>query len=555
MTAPLTTLHMPSFFSLMGSEEAGGGGAAGAAAGAGCGGGGGARAAGASGEGAVGGSGGGAGGGGAGAASSGGGVGDTAVSPPAKVEVRFVTDEGAFNRVHLGTPSLSKEEVGTTALLREALRLRVRNRVCRVPVYTFGAFSPADFPGFAAPEAPAENEFGIREGVLSDDAPRPVEEGGAACDGAVGLAAPPSPSFTPCLPFPADTAGQRSWGAGSCVGFEQGEEEASSGGGFAGGRSVFVSAAGKRVLAPERPWAPPRPPVLPREARLQVHWHQGVVTLRVVPSCGGGGSGGAGGGAAMPPPSAALTPLSGDTSPAAELGLSLEALATEPSTGATWASPADGVSWRSFSEAYTRLLQIVHEPKVRSFAYHRLKLLETRFGVHKQLNADIESFEQRMAVHRDFYNVRKVDTHVHHSACMNQKLLLNFMKHKLREEGDTVCIKGGGGTPDKTLKEVFKELGLNERNLSLDTLSMHANTDTFHRFDRFNLKYDPAGHALLRTIFLKTKNDMEGRFLAEITRAVMKDLVEEKYQVREPRNTPPPPPPPTTTHSFSTLYH
>jgi hypothetical protein len=29
--------------------------------------------------------------------------------------------------------------------------------------------------------------------------------------------------------------------------------------------------------------------------------------------------------------------------------------------------------------------------------------------------------------HRDFYNVRKVDTHVHHSACMNQKHLLRFV--------------------------------------------------------------------------------------------------------------------------------
>jgi len=28
--------------------------------------------------------------------------------------------------------------------------------------------------------------------------------------------------------------------------------------------------------------------------------------------------------------------------------------------------------------------------------------------------------------------------------------------------------------------------------LSVDTLDMHAN-NTFHRFDRFNLKYNPAG--------------------------------------------------------------
>jgi AMP deaminase len=30
--------------------------------------------------------------------------------------------------------------------------------------------------------------------------------------------------------------------------------------------------------------------------------------------------------------------------------------------------------------------------------------------------------EQKTVPHRDFYNVRKVDTHVHHSSAMNQKV-------------------------------------------------------------------------------------------------------------------------------------
>lgn len=32
----------------------------------------------------------------------------------------------------------------------------------------------------------------------------------------------------------------------------------------------------------------------------------------------------------------------------------------------------------------------------------------------------------------DFYNLRKVDTHVHHSSSMNQKHLLRFIKHKMK---------------------------------------------------------------------------------------------------------------------------
>lgn len=63
-----------------------------------------------------------------------------------------------------------------------------------------------------------------------------------------------------------------------------------------------------------------------------------------------------------------------------------------------------------------------------------------KFNLHLMLNADKEFLAQKSAPHRDFYNVRKVDTHVHHSACMNQKHLLRFIKSKLRKEPDEVTI-------------------------------------------------------------------------------------------------------------------
>lgn len=61
-----------------------------------------------------------------------------------------------------------------------------------------------------------------------------------------------------------------------------------------------------------------------------------------------------------------------------------------------------------------------------------------KFNLHLMVNADRELLAQKAAPHRDFYNVRKVDTHVHHSACMNQKHLLRFIKSKLRKEPDEV---------------------------------------------------------------------------------------------------------------------
>lgn len=39
--------------------------------------------------------------------------------------------------------------------------------------------------------------------------------------------------------------------------------------------------------------------------------------------------------------------------------------------------------------------------------------------------------------------------------------------------------------------------------LNVDTLDMHADKNTFHRFDRFNLKYNPFGQSRLREIFIK----------------------------------------------------
>ncbi|UKZ73439.1 AMP deaminase [Trichoderma virens FT-333] len=84
-----------------------------------------------------------------------------------------------------------------------------------------------------------------------------------------------------------------------------------------------------------------------------------------------------------------------------------------------------------------------------------------------------------------------------------------------------------------TLAEVFASINLTAYDLSIDTLDMHAHTDSFHRFDKFNLKYNPIGESRLRTIFLKTDNFIHGRYLAEITKEVISDLESSKYQMVE----------------------
>ncbi|KAF1810545.1 AMP deaminase [Eremomyces bilateralis CBS 781.70] len=167
----------------------------------------------------------------------------------------------------------------------------------------------------------------------------------------------------------------------------------------------------------------------------------------------------------------------------------------------------------------------------KSFAFRRLQYLEGKFNLYYLLNEYQEMADSKKVPHRDFYNVRKVDTHVHHSACMNQKHLLRFIKSKIKKCPDEKVLYRDGKV--LTLQEVFDSINLSAYDLSIDTLDMHAHTDSFHRFDKFNLKYNPIGESRLRTIFLKTDNDIKGRYLAEITKEVISDLEASKYQMVE----------------------
>jgi AMP deaminase len=184
---------------------------------------------------------------------------------------------------------------------------------------------------------------------------------------------------------------------------------------------------------------------------------------------------------------------------------------------------------RDYFMAMDTILEIASDGPAKSFAYRRLQYLEGRYNLYTLLNEYEEVADTKKVPHRDFYNVRKVDTHVHHSACMNQKHLLRFIKSKMKKCPDEVVIERDG--KQLTLKEVFDSINLTAYDLSIDTLDMHAHTDSFHRFDKFNLKYNPIGQSRLRDIFLKTDNFIQGRYLADITREVISDLESSKYQM------------------------
>ncbi|CAO0803499.1 unnamed protein product [Mucor circinelloides] len=188
---------------------------------------------------------------------------------------------------------------------------------------------------------------------------------------------------------------------------------------------------------------------------------------------------------------------------------------------------------REFYDDMEFILSVISDGPAKSFAFRRLRYLDSKWQMYILLNEFQELADSKRTSHRDFYNVRKVDTHVHHSSSMNQKHLLRFIKSKMKKSPDDVVIYRDNH--HLTLRGVFESLGLTAYDLSIDTLDMHAHKDSFHRFDKFNLKYNPIGESRLREIFMKTDNYIQGKYLAEITKEVVSDLESSKYQMVEYR--------------------
>ena len=63
----------------------------------------------------------------------------------------------------------------------------------------------------------------------------------------------------------------------------------------------------------------------------------------------------------------------------------------------------------------TQVKHTVFSGPTTSYAFTRLELLSAKFNFHILLNGTRELNASKSVPHRDFYNVRKVDTHVHHS--------------------------------------------------------------------------------------------------------------------------------------------
>lgn len=144
----------------------------------------------------------------------------------------------------------------------------------------------------------------------------------------------------------------------------------------------------------------------------------------------------------------------------------------------------------------------------------------------------------------------QVDTHIHAAACMNQKHLLKFIQDTYKTEAERVVLEKNG--KKLTLKQVFDNLKMDPYDLTVDSLDVHAvrisdnlrtpklcfyvtfpcridlatikkllycllqGRQTFHRFDKFNSKYNPVGASELREIYIKSDNYINGEYFARL---------------------------------------
>lgn len=189
--------------------------------------------------------------------------------------------------------------------------------------------------------------------------------------------------------------------------------------------------------------------------------------------------------------------------------------------------------YETFIDDMNFLIALIAQGPTKTYTHHRLKFLQSKFNVHEMLNETEEMKEVKNNPHRDFYNCRKVDTHIHAAACMNQKHLLRFIKKSYRVDADRVVHDAKGSK--MTLKELFASLKLHPYDLTVDSLDVHAGRQTFQRFDKFNAKYNPVGASELRDLYMKTENYIDGEYFATIIKEVGSDLEDSRYQYAEPR--------------------
>ena len=128
-----------------------------------------------------------------------------------------------------------------------------------------------------------------------------------------------------------------------------------------------------------------------------------------------------------------------------------------------------------FLHDLSEMVAQIHKSINKSLAHNRLQILDEKFKIHRLNYSEKEHYETQEIVHRDFYNCRKVDTHIHFAACMRAKQLLRFIVEKIEKDGDRPVIYDKNEKRMITLSEICQMIDVNSKDINLDSLNVQVN--------------------------------------------------------------------------------
>ncbi|KAG5487801.1 hypothetical protein LSCM4_07479 [Leishmania orientalis] len=199
--------------------------------------------------------------------------------------------------------------------------------------------------------------------------------------------------------------------------------------------------------------------------------------------------------------------------------------------------PQDMYHYTDFCNHVEEIRHLIDHIRVRDFALRRLQLLEHRFKLHAAVNhsRELGSTAARASHNRDFYQSTKVDNNIRMETGMTARQLLAFIVEKATHNGDDIVSHPKGKEP-QTLRQLLSELHITADSLTVDDLNVQAGATSSDGGAPQN-PFAPEGQQQdeLLTLLLKTDNQMNGRYFAELTKRTFEELSRDQHTFTESR--------------------
>ena len=176
-----------------------------------------------------------------------------------------------------------------------------------------------------------------------------------------------------------------------------------------------------------------------------------------------------------------------------------------------------GPSYKEFCADLHTIAELARSGPVKSETYTRLKTLESSFKAYQSLNTELEQQTlSDMGVRANCRDVHKVDSDLHLDSMMCPQELVDFIVDAAEMRGDRDIVNFDKEARKKvTLDDKLNELGLDKADMTVHGL---GDIGSFTNYE-FRLR-----HLELAGIFLRIKNDLDGRYLGEMTQRLFDKL-------------------------------